>query len=115
MKRVAFLTGLLITTLCLHAQWRTIYTGADSTDANVSASFFSPSSGYFVTGKWLGYTTDSGHTFLQSTIANVNLGGNSVNLTFGFLPTDIQAFNSSTIVIGGNYGYEPSILYSADG
>ncbi|HET6253233.1 MAG TPA: T9SS type A sorting domain-containing protein [Puia sp.] len=115
MKKAVLLSTIIFSSLCLHAQWRTIYSGADSIDGNVSASFFSASAGYFVNRHWLGYTTDSGHTFQQSYITNVNLGGNSVNLTFGFLPTDIQAFNSSNIAIGGNYGYEPSILYSSDG
>lgn len=116
MKKAAFLlTSLLISSTCLTAQWRTTYSGTDSVDQWVSASFYSASAGYMVTSKWLGFTTDSGHTFQQSTISNINLAGNAVNLTFGFLPTEIQAFNSSSILVGGNFGFEPSVLYSSDG
>ena len=74
MKKAAFLlTSLLISSTCLTAQWRTTYSGTDSVDQWVSASFYSASAGYMVTSKWLGFTTDSGHTFQQSTISNINL------------------------------------------
>ncbi len=114
MKKIALLLTLL-PGLCLHAQWRNIYKGADSTNPVVSASFFSPSAGFIATDKWIGLTSDSGHTYQQLNTSNVNYEGDNVNLTFGFLPSDIQAYSSSTLLVSGNYGYEPSVLYSSDG
>jgi len=117
MKRIAFVLLTALSNLCLHAQWRTIYQGTDSLNPIVSASFYAPANGYIATNQWIGLTADSGHSYQQVyvTNSNVNYEGNSVNLTFGFLPSDIQAFSSSTLVVSGNYGYEPSILYSTDG
>jgi photosystem II stability/assembly factor-like uncharacterized protein len=116
MKKIALLLTLL-PGLCLHAQWRNIYKGADSTNPVASASFFSPSGGFIATNKWIGLTADSGYTYQQLFIGNgnVNYEGDNVDLTFGFLPSDIQAYSSSSLLVSGNYGYEPSILYSSDG
>lgn len=66
---------------------------------------------------WLGYTIDSGRTFTQKPIAinNVNFNGYSVNLTFGFGINGVKAFDKNTLVVYGDYGLVPSILYSTDG
>lgn len=116
MKKATLLLIVLFT-LSAHGQWRNIYQGPDSLNNILSASFFNSTSGFIATTKWIGYTTDSGYTYQQRYIGNgnVNFGTNSVNLTFGFLPSDIYAFNATTLVVTGNYGYEPSVLYSSDG
>jgi photosystem II stability/assembly factor-like uncharacterized protein len=116
MKKAVLLLFSLYT-LQTQAQWRTIYQGPDSLNNVLSASFFSPTAGFIATNKWIGYTIDSGYTYQQRYIGNgnVNFGTSSVNLTFGFSPSDIQAFNGTTLVASGNYGYEPSVLYSTDG
>jgi len=116
MKKLLLLLAIL-PSMYLHAQWRTVYEGTDPLNPMVGASFFAPANGYIATQKWIGLTADSGHTFQQRhiTIGNVNYGLNNVNLTFGFIPSDIQAFDNNTLLVAGNYGYEPSILYSTDG
>ena len=116
MKRLLFLLTVF-SSLYVHAQWRTIYQDTDSLNTITAASFFTPASGFVASNDWIGFTTDSGHTFQQRNVSlgNVNYGGYPVNLTFGFAASDIQAFGSNTVVVSGNYGWEPSILYSSNG
>ena len=79
-------------------------------------SMYSPSEGYISTWKWIGYTADSGHTFTKKyvTIGNVDYNGYNVNLTFGFDIHGIKAFNKDTLILYGDYGEVPSILYSTN-
>ena len=116
MKRLIILLTVF-SSLYVQAQWRTIYQDTDSLNNITAASFFTPASGFVASNDWIGFTTDSGHTFQQrnATLTNVNYGGYPVNLTFGFAASDIQAFGSNTLVVSGNYGWEPSILYSSNG
>ena len=116
MKKLTFLL-IAFSSLHLHAQWRTIYQDTDSLNSIVAASFFTPANGFVASNDWIGLTADSGHTFQQRNVSlgNVNYGTYPVNLTFGFAASDIQAFGSNTLVVSGNYGWEPSILYSSNG
>ena len=64
-----------------------------------------------------GYTQDSGRIFTKKYITtnNVNFNGYSVNLTFGFGISGVKAFDANTIIVYGDYGLVPSVLYSTDG
>ncbi|HVV04957.1 MAG TPA: FG-GAP-like repeat-containing protein [Puia sp.] len=104
---------------CAHSQMRQVYVDNQQPDNDIKKiSFYSPSSGYVAFSKWIGYTTDSGRTFTKKyiTIGNVNYNGfYNVNLTFGFGISGVQSFNVDTIIVYGDYGFVPSILYSTDG
>jgi hypothetical protein len=117
----------MVLTLCVsifcfflhaHSQMRKMSVGntADENDIR-KLSFFSPSEGYVAFNQNLGYTTDSGKTFIKKfiTASNVNFNGYSVNLTFGFQINGVIAFNKDTLLAYGNYGLVPAILYSVDG
>ncbi|HEX6430494.1 MAG TPA: IPT/TIG domain-containing protein, partial [Niastella sp.] len=79
-------------------------------------SFYAPSEGYVAFSKYIGFTTDSGRTFTRKyiTFSNVNYNTYPVNLTFGFGIKGVKAFNQDTIIVYGDYGIVPSILYSTD-
>jgi len=115
--RYSVLFLFLLLTLNLSAQWRIKYNGDDGDNEVKSASFISPTTGFIATQKWIGFTTDSGQTFQRRyvTIGNVNYNNNPVNLTFGFTVEDIHAFSTDTLLVSGDYGFEPSILYSTNG
>ncbi len=79
-------------------------------------SFYSASEGYMATENWVGYTKDSGRTFIQRPVTNVDLSGfGRVNLTFGFNINGVKALNKDTILVYGDYGWVPAILRSTDG
>src|SRR5205085_8337038 len=84
-------------------------------------SFYTASTGYVAsTGApddWIGFTTDSGRTFIKRYITNtnVNYNGYSVNLTFGFGIQGVKAFSQDTVIVYGDYGLVPAILYSTNG
>jgi hypothetical protein len=102
---------------CSTAQLRQVYVDAQQADNNISRiSFYSPSSGYVGFTYWVGYTQDSGRTFIKHyiTTGNVNYNGYSVNLTFGFGIAGVKAFSADTLIVYGNYGFVPAILYSTD-
>jgi len=101
------------------AQMRQLY--IDSSDINeiVKLSFFSPSEGYIAASAnyypWIGYTTDSGRTFIKKKILNnFNWVAYPVNLTFALDIKGVKAFDKNKILVYGNLGSEPSILYSSD-
>lgn len=79
-------------------------------------SFYSPSSGYVAFTDWVGFTTDTGRTFQRKYIgmANVDYSGYRVNLTFGLTINGVHAISADSIVVYGDYGFEPSILFSVD-
>ncbi|OQP57205.1 hypothetical protein A3860_11640 [Niastella vici] len=79
-------------------------------------SFYSPAEGYVGFTSWIGFTTDSGRTFTRKyiTYSNVDFGSYSVNLTFGFGVSGVKAFNKDTLIVFGDYGAVPAILYSTD-
>lgn len=95
----------------------TIATGNDI----FKLSFYSPSHGYVASSglpdDWVGFTTDSGHTFTKKYISinNVDFNGHGVNLTFGFMIEGVKAFSQDTLIAYGHYGLVPSILTSYNG
>ncbi len=118
------ITVTLLFILCIFfqlttkGQMRKIYLDmADSNDVVKKLSFYSASSGFVGFTDWIGFTSDSGHTFIQKyiTINNVDFNGYDVNLTFGFGISGVKAFNKDTVIAYGDYGFVPSILYSTDG
>lgn len=102
----------------LQAQMRQVFVDpVQAQNGVVKASFYSPSEGYVAFSKWIGYTTDTGKTFIRKYITptNVNYNGYGVNLTFGFGISGIKAFDKDNLIAYGDYGAVPAILYSADG
>ncbi len=111
---------LLLATLCTansFAQWRTCYQGTNVNNRVTGVSFYTPSTGFVSTTDWVGFTTDSGKTVSKKfvTSSNVNFNGYQVNLTFGFTMEGVKAFSSDTLLVYGDYAFEPSILYSVNG
>ena len=114
----------IIILLCLNmlafnaaAQMRQLYVDPAQPDNDVKKiSMYSYSEGYIAFTNWIGYTTDSGRTFIRKYIAvgNVDYNGYPVNLTFGFGISGLKAFNKDTLIVYGNYGAVPAILYSVD-
>jgi hypothetical protein len=111
---VQVLAGFLNTA---SAQMRQVYQDKDEDNQVENISFYSPSSGFVAFTNWLGYTTDSGRTYTKKfiTIGNVDFGLYSVNLTFGFGINGVKAFDKDKLVVYGDYGLVPAILYSSDG
>src|SRR6185437_2148702 len=102
----------------VNAQMRQVYADTQHPDNQIKKiSFYSPSSGFVAFSDWIGFTSDSGHTFTKKyiTISNVDFSGYSVNLTFGFGINGVKAFNKDTVITYGDYGAVPAILYSVDG
>ncbi|MBV4360641.1 FG-GAP-like repeat-containing protein [Pinibacter aurantiacus] len=99
------------------AQMRKVFLDQYQEDNQVKKiSFYSPSSGYVGFSDWVGFTTDTGRTFQRKYIgmANVDFSGYRVNLTFGFTISGVHAVNADTVIVYGDYGFEPSILFSID-
>ncbi|PWV49070.1 FG-GAP-like repeat-containing protein [Chitinophaga sp. S165] len=98
------------------SQMRKVYTDSDASDIN-KLSFLSPSQGYVAFGNWLGYTADSGRTFLKKdiTLNNVDFNNYSVNVTFGFSISGVKALSKDTLLVYGDYGLVGAILYSVNG
>ena len=98
-------------------QVRQIYLDPSADNEINKISFYSPTEGFVAFTDWIGYTVDSGKTFTQKpiTINNVNFNGYHVNLTFGFGIRGVKAFDKNTLIVYGDYGLVPSILYSTDG
>lgn len=98
------------------AQFHQVHIEPDMDNA-LKPSFYAPNEGYVAFDKFVGYTTDSGKTYVQKKITNSNVdySGNSVNLTFGFTIKGVKAFDKNSIFVYGDYGFEPTILHSTDG
>jgi hypothetical protein len=107
--------GLLITHAA-RSQWRPAYLGTDSTDNTYGMYFLTPSTGFVAFDKFIGFTQDSGKTFVHRpiTLSNVDYNGYSVGLTLGFAPKGIVAFSTDSLLVYGHFSFEPSILFSAD-
>ncbi|MBI5858323.1 MAG: VCBS repeat-containing protein [Sphingobacteriales bacterium] len=104
------------------SQMRQIYSEPAGTNNEIQKiSFYSPTSGYIAStdnsADWVGFTSDSGRTIIKRyiTLGNVNYNNYNVNLTFGFGLKGVKAFNQDTIVVWGDYGWVPAILYSTNG
>jgi photosystem II stability/assembly factor-like uncharacterized protein len=117
MKRLLFALLLMLCWQLSSAQYRTLFQGTDMDNRVTGISLYTPSTGYLSTSKWVGYTTDSGRTVSRRyvTMGNVDYGFNQVNLTFGFTIEGVKAFSADTLLVHGDYGLEPSILYSTNG
>ena len=99
------------------AQLRQVYVDNNEDNDLRKISFYNGSSGYIAFRDWIGYTTDSGRTFVKKyiTLSNVNFNGYPANVTFGFGIKGVMAFSQDTVIAYGDYGLVPSILYSTDG
>ena len=104
------------------SQMRQIYSDVVNTSNDIrKLSFYSPTSGYVASTEasddWIGFTSDSGRTFIKRyiTLGNVNYNGYNVNLTFGFGIQGVKAFSQDTLIVYGDYGLVPAILYSTNG
>lgn len=100
----------------LFAQLKQIH--LESTENHMyNGSFYNVAEGYISSLKYVGYTSDTGHTITQKAItpSNVNFNNYPVNLTFGFEISGVKAFNKNNIIVYGDYGLVPAILYSNDG
>ena len=98
-------------------QMRQVYLDSNVENQMVKLSFYSPSEGYVAFQRWIGYTQDSGKTYSKKYITpnNVNYNGYSVNLTFGFNINGVRAINKNNLIVYGDYGLIPAILYSING
>ncbi len=98
-------------------QMRQMYEDSAKDNKIEKISFYSPSSGFVAFTNWLGFTTDSGRTFTKKFITrgNVDYGSYGVNILFGFEMNGVKAFDKDNIVVYGEYGFVPSILYSSNG
>ncbi|MET7000086.1 FG-GAP-like repeat-containing protein [Chitinophaga defluvii] len=116
-RSLFFLVCLLFTGITTHGQMREIYRDSDEETAVTKICFYTPTEGYVAFNRWIGYTTDGGKTFTKKmiTLSNVDFGGYEVNITFGFGVQGIKAFNKNQLVVYGNYGLVPAILYSSNG
>ncbi len=119
MKKLYFLFSLVFCLICSHsssAQMRQLSEDVNDMNEVQEFSFYSPSEGYVAFTEYIGFTTDSGRTFTRKliTLSNVNFNGYPVNLTLGFGIKGVKAFNQDTIIVYGDYGLVPSILYSTD-
>ncbi|HLP37437.1 FG-GAP-like repeat-containing protein [Lacibacter sp.] len=109
---------LLILSVAGYSQMRTVYT--DSVEGNeiYKISFYSEKEGFVAFRDWIGFTSDSGHTFTRKAITLTNVDYNGywdVNLTFGFGINGVKAFDKNTLIVYGDYGLVPAILYSVNG
>lgn len=120
-KTVKHYCVLLMALVChftAAAQMRQVYLDNNVPDNKIQKlSFYAPNEGFVAFRDWIGYTADSGRSFAQRyiTFGNVDYNGYSVNLTFGFSINGVKAFNQNDILVYGDYGFVPAILYSNNG
>lgn len=117
-RSLFFLVCLLFTGITTHGQMREIYRDTDKSSPIVKISFYTPSEGYVATYTWVGYTADSGRTLLKKyvTADNVNYNGyEEIDMRTGFIIRGVKPFNKNQLLVYGDYGSVPAILYSADG
>lgn len=100
------------------AQMRQLHRNQGGVTDEVSGiSFYTPVEGYITLGAGdLKFTADSGRTYTYRSLwDNVDFNGNTVNLTFGFVPGGVHAFDKNNLLVYGDYGNVPAILRSTDG
>lgn len=121
-RKIFLCLTLSLVSFLSYSQMRQIYSNLSTpNDIIKKISFYSPSQGYIAsTGNsfdWVGYTADSGRTFIKReiTLANVDYNGYSVNLTFGFSINGVVAFDQNNLIVYGDYGLVPAILKSDNG
>ncbi|MGE7775641.1 FG-GAP-like repeat-containing protein [Chitinophaga sp. NPDC101104] len=99
------------------AQLREKIRGIDNGATLKGLSFYSPKEGFFATlNNVFFFTPDSATTYVRREVKNdnVDFNGQAVNLTFGFLIESVHAFGKDELLLGGDYGNVPAILYSSD-
>jgi PKD repeat protein len=110
---------LVLTFLVCHSygQMRQAYVDANENNQVRNFSYYSGGNGYVAFDYWIGFTQDSGKTFIQKPIEwnNVDFNGYFPNLTFGFAINGVHALSKDTLIVYGNYAWAPSVLYSTDG
>lgn len=114
--RALLFTCLLLCSLFSNAQLRLIHLENDENNTLRKIDLYNGKEGYAAFDKWLGFTADSGKTYIQKQVGPFNISSNNypANLTFGFAPSGVKAFNKDTLLLYGHYANEPSILYSTD-
>ena len=111
-------TLILFSSYLAHAQMRQVYIdNAPPSNKVYKLSFYSASQGYVAFRDWVGYTADSGRNFSKKyiTAGNVNYNGYNINSIAGFTIKGVKAFNQNNIIVYGDYGLVPAILYSTNG
>jgi hypothetical protein len=101
-----------------NGQMRQVYVDTIHSNNEIkSISFYNGSSGFVAFTDWIGFTSDSGRTFSKKIIdySNVDLNGYYINTIFGFSINGLKAFNKDTLIVYGDYGLVPAILYSTTG
>jgi FG-GAP-like repeat len=119
----AFLSALILfasffVSLSINAQMRQVYLDDLEPSNKVwKISFYTPSEGFVAFDSWIGYTVDSGRTFIKRYITNnVNYNGyQNVNTLPGFWIEGVKAFDQNRVIAYGSYGLVPAILSSTDG
>ncbi len=102
--------------LLTKGQFREKYKGTNLGNDIQGMSFLTPSTGFAAFTNFIGYTQDSGQTYIQRliTTANTDFNGYSVNLTLGFLPNGVHALTTDSLFVYGSYSAAPAILFSAN-
>jgi hypothetical protein len=97
-------------------QLNKLYQDSDEENELRKICFYTKSEGYIAFKNFIAFTADGGKTFVKKQITNTNVdfNGNAVNLTFGFAITGVKAFDKNTLIVYGDYGLVPAILYSTD-
>lgn len=118
MRLIASLVLLTMLTAPLTSmgQFRKIYLDSDPDTYITGMHFLSVSQGWVASNKWVGYTQDSGHTITKKLITNANVDYKlqPVNLTFGFRISGVYAFSKDSLLVYGDYGFVPAILFSSN-
>jgi PKD repeat protein len=118
MRLIASLVLLTMLTAPLTSmgQFRKIYLDSDPDTYITGMHFLSASQGWVASNKWVGYTQDSGHTITKKLITNANVDYKlqPVNLTFGFRISGVYAFSKDSLLVYGDYGFVPAILFSSN-
>ncbi len=117
MRHLYLFSFLVILSSAAIGQFREKYRGLDSNDNINGMSFINPSTGFVAFSNFVGFTQDSGKSYVNRNITynNVDLNGYySVNFTLGFTPRGVYAFSADSLLAYGDFTYEPSILFSKD-
>jgi photosystem II stability/assembly factor-like uncharacterized protein len=118
LKQLSFIFLLLslhALSIQLHGQMRQVYQGIPESNEVYKLSFYSPTSGYVAFRDRIAFTADSGRTFVNKPIANVDYGSYVVDDMFGFQIEGIKAFDQNNILVWGEYWFTPAILRSTNG
>lgn len=112
-----FLVIVQVVSIRVCSQMRQVFRDTNEDNDIRKISFYSGSQGYVATRDWIGFTSDSGKSFIKKyiTLDNVDYNGYTVNVTFGFGIKGVKAFTQDSIIVYGDYGLVPAILYSTNG